>query len=96
MRGTEKQIAFAAKLIEKFDSEMDKIIAICPDEAKQEWISGKEKIRNIFDEAYAGDVIDALKGNNKEGISFYRSFYALAMVGGDDLSVRIKKEVWGK
>lgn len=96
MRGTEKQIAFAAKLVEKFDLEMDRIIDICPEETKHEWISGKDKIENIFDEAYAGDVIDALKSNNKEGISFYRCFYTRIMFSGDDLSMRIKKEVWGK
>ena len=43
MRGTEKQIVFAEKLIERFNHQMDELIRKCPEQYKNDWIARKEK-----------------------------------------------------
>lgn len=96
MKGTEKQIAFAERLIEKFDKEMNGLIAICPDQYKGMWVETKEKIDNIFSEAYAGDVIDLLKGNYKEGQEFYKTFHVTVRLSGANAAEKIKNEVFGR
>lgn len=96
MKGTEKQIAFAQKLIEKFDKEMNDLIDICPDQYKGEWIDRKEKLDVIFAEAYAGDVIDILKGNNETGQVYYTRFFTETKLNGDPLARKIMKEVYGR
>ena len=65
MRGTEKQIVFAEKLIERFNHQMDELIRKCPEQYKNDWIARKEKISMILQESYAGDVIHILNINEK-------------------------------
>lgn len=67
MRGTEKQIVFAEKLIERFNHQMDELIRKCPEQYKNDWIARKEKISMILQESYAGDVIHILNINEKPG-----------------------------
>lgn len=96
MKGTEKQIGYAQDMIKKFETEMDAVISICPDELKEQWIEGKAKIAAILKDGYAGDVIHLIKGIEKSGMNFYQAFYSRVMVNGDETARRIKKEVWGK
>ena len=96
MKGTEKQIAFAQKLIEKFDKEMNDLINICPEQYKGEWISRKEKLDVIFSEAYAGDVIDTLKGNNESGQDYYTRFFTTTKLCAAPFARKIMKEVYGR
>lgn len=96
MKGTKKQIAYAQSLVEKFDKEMSDLIDICPDQYKSDWISRKEKLDVIFSEAYAGDVIDALKGNYNSGKDYYMSFYVCVKSWAHPFAEKIMKEVYGK
>ena len=96
MKGTEKQIAFAQNLVEKFDKEMNDLIDICPEQFKNDWITRKEKIDVIFSEAYAGDVIDILKGNNETGKDYYTRFFTVTKLNGDALARKIMAEVYGR
>lgn len=96
MNGTEKQIKFAKSLVEKFDHEMNGLIDICPDANKPLWINTKEKLDSIFAEAYAGDVIDTLKGNYNSGKDYYMSFYVCVKGWAHPFARKIMKEVYGK
>lgn len=96
MKGTSKQIIFANKLVEKFDKEMNEIIDICPDQYKSDWISRKEKLDVIFSEAYAGDVIDILKGNNESGQDYYTRFFTSTKLCAAPFARKIMKEVYEK
>ena len=96
MKGTERQIEFAKKLVEKFDQEMNGLIDICPDPHKTLWINTKEKLDSIFAEAYAGDVIDTLKGNYNSGKDYYMSFYVCVKGWAHPFARKIMKEVYGK
>lgn len=97
MKGTEKQIKFAERLVEKFDNVMSDLIDQCPEQYKRTWVTTKEMIDKIFAEAYAGDVIDILKNNNEENAQkYYTTFYSRLMPNADKTSARIKKEVYGK
>ena len=95
MRGTEKQIDFAEKLIERFNHEMDGLIKECPEEYKTNWIVKKNKINTIFNESYAGDVIHILNINDKIGKAYYIAFYSRMLSNADAASIRIKEEVFG-
>lgn len=96
MKGTEKQIAYAQSLVEKFDKEMNDLIDICPDQYKSDWISRKEKLDVIFSEAYAGDVIDTLKGNSESGQDYYTRFFTSTKLCAAPFARKIMKEVYGK
>lgn len=96
MRGTERQINFAEKLINKFNNEMDGLINECPEEYKNDWIARKEKINMILQESYAGDVIHILNINEKTGKDYYIAFYSQLLPNADVASMRIKEEVFGR
>ena len=96
MKGTDKQIAFAESLRYNFNKEMDDLINICPDQFKDNWIKAKENYNVCFDEAYAGDVINLLKGNNEHGQKWYKSLIARINLNGDELCGKIRKEVLGR
>ena len=96
MKGTKKQIAYAHSLVEKFDKEMSDLIDICPDQYKSDWISRKEKLDVIFSEAYAGDVIDTLKGNSESGQDYYTRFFTSTKLCAAPFARKIMKEVYGK
>lgn len=96
IKGTEKQIDFAEKLIDRFNNEMDGLISECPEEYKSDWITRKEKISIILNESYAGDVIHILNINEKTGKDYYIAFYSRLLPNADITSMRIKKEVFGR
>lgn len=96
MKGTEKQINFAEKLMERFNNEMDGLIRECPEKYKSNWITTKEKINIILNESYAGDVIHILNINEKTGKDYYITFYSRLLTNADVASMRIKKEVFGR
>lgn len=95
MRGTEKQIVFAEKLIERFNHQMDELIRKCPEQYKNDWIARKEKISMILQESYAGDVIHILNINEKTGKDYYIAFYSRLLPNADVASMRIKEEIFG-
>lgn len=95
MKGTEKQIEIAEKLMERFNFEMDNLIKECPEEYKKDWINRKEKINVILNESYAGDVIHILNINGKSRKDYYIAFYSRLLPNADTASMRIKKEVFG-
>lgn len=96
MKGTDKQIAFAENLVNKFDTEMSGLIEICPDHLKAQWIELKSKLDGVFAEAYAGDVIDVLKGNNEAGQKYYTRFFYSVKLNAAPLARKIMKEAFGK
>lgn len=96
IKGTERQIDFAEKLINKFNNEMDELINECPEEYKSDWIVRKEKINIILSESYAGDVIHILSINDKTGKDYYITFYSRLLTNADVTSIRIKKEIFGR
>lgn len=96
IKGTERQIDFAEKLINKFNNEMDGLINECSEEYKNNWIARKEKIGNILQESYAGDVIHILNIKGKTGKDYYIAFYSRLLPNADVASMRIKKEVFGR
>lgn len=95
IKGTEKQIDFAEKLIDRFNNEMDDLINECPEQYKNDWIARKEKISMILQESYAGDVIHILNINEKSGKDYYIAFYSRLLPNADATSIRIKEEVFG-
>ena len=95
IKGTEKQIDFAKKLIDRFNNEMDRLINECPEEYKNDWIARKEKINMVLKESYAGDVIHILNINEKTGKDYYIAFYSRLLSNADVASMRIKEEVFG-
>lgn len=96
MRGTEKQIDFAERLMQRFNYQMDGLIKECPEEYKSDWIVRKEKINIILNESYAGDVIHILNINENTGKDYYITFYSRLLSNADITSMRIKKEVFGR
>lgn len=96
MKGTEKQINFAEKLMERFNNEMNELIRECPEEYKNDWIARKEEISMILQESYAGNVIHILSINDKTGKDYYITFYSRLLTNADVTSMRIKKEVFGR
>lgn len=96
MKGTEKQVAFAKSLIEKFDTEMNGLISVCPEQYKQNWINVKEKLDSIFAEAYAGDVIDVLKDNGESGQKYYTRFFNSVKLNAEPFARKIMEEVYGR
>ena len=96
MRGTEQQIDFAEKLIQRFNHEMNELIKECPKKYKCDWIKRKEKINMILEESYAGDVIHILNIKGKVGKDYYVAFYSRLLPNADITSLRIKKEVFGR
>lgn len=96
MRGTEKQVAFAKSLIEKFDTEINGLINECPEKYKGNWVNTKEKLDNIFAEAYAGDVIDVLKDNHENGQKYYTRFFNCTKMSAEPLAQKIMREVYGR
>ena len=96
MRGTEKQIVFAEKLIGRFNHQMDELIRKCPEQYKNDWIARKEKISMILQESHAGDVIHILNIKEKTEKDYYIAFYSRLLPNADVASMRIKKEVFGR
>lgn len=96
MNGTEKQVAFAKSLIEKFDTEMDELISICPEQYKKNWVGVKETLDSIFAEAYAGDVIGILEDNNENGQKYYIRFFNCTKLSAEPFAKKIMKEVYGR
>ena len=94
MKGTEKQIAFAKDLVKEFDEIMDSLIAECPEQYKAMWIGIKEKTDAIFSEAYAGDVIDILKGRNHEtNMKYFISFKTSVELSCEPTAKKIREAI---
>ena len=97
MKGTEKQIAFAERLVDSFDEVLDSLITECPDQYKAMWMGMKEKIDDIFSEAYAGDVIDILESLHEEDSKEYFSSFRISVKHSDTPAAkRISEEVFGR
>lgn len=95
MKGTEKQIAFAERLVNSFDEVLDSLITECPDQHKAMWIEMKKKIDDIFSEAYAGDVIDILESLHEEDSKKYFISFMISVRHADaSAAKRISKEVF--
>ncbi len=100
MKGTEKQIAFATKLIEKMNEQFDLIVSDCekamPEQTKT-WIKCKKGYNEIMDQSHAGCVIDLLKNINETSCQeYYKSLFTRLKYGTDVMCERIRKEVYDK
>lgn len=89
MRGTEKQITWATDLMNKMHKEFAACKEIAPIEAHQMF----DTIESILNESYAGDIIDLLSGNKKEGQEYFVSFRCALSVSGNAAAMKIKREV---
>ena len=102
MKGTEKQIAFANKLIDTMNAKFDELIIFFSDKDEKQMIAfrdGEEKYNEIFDNSYAGDVIELLKYNKYDScLDYYRDLCAALRIGvtTEPLCRKIMKEVYGK
>ena len=89
MKGTEKQIAYATKLLENMNVHFNSLIAACPDNKKSVWVNLLDGINAIAAESYAGDVIDALRIFDVDYAEYYRSFYYNVKSGRDSFSKNV-------
>lgn len=89
MKGTEKQIKWATELMEKMHEEFTVCKEIAPESIH--WIF--DKIEDILNESYAGDVIELLKSNKNSGQKYYVSFRTAVMVSANVAAMTIKKEL---
>lgn len=96
MKGTEKQITWAKELMEKMNKEFSIVLGMVPENQKAIFSDAFEKINAIMNDSYAGDIIYHLKDNRKSGFDYYKSLYASIKINADDVSMRIKKEVYHK
>lgn len=96
MRGTEKQKAFAKKLIAKMNEEFDGLLKICPEDFRGTFAGIKEGYNREMANAYAGDVISLLINNGKTGLAWYKTLYYRVELGCDALEMNIKRNVYGK
>ena len=55
-----------------------------------------DEILVLAKEAYAGDVIELLSGNNQESFKYYKRFFTDMKISGNALAMQIKKEVFNK
>lgn len=92
MRGTEKQIKWAEDLMGKLEKEF----ADCSQGAPAEISERFDGIKNILSESYAGDVIELLGQNDKNGQEYVKRMITSIMVGGNAAAMKIKKEVFKK
>lgn len=92
MRGTEKQINWAKDIMDKLEKEF----AVCSQGAPAEVLERFDGIKNILSESYAGDVIEILGHNYKNGQEYVREMITSIMIGGCATAMKIKKEVFKK
>lgn len=96
MKGTEKQIAWATELTEKMEREFAAYLQMVPENQKQKGKKVMDEILSLTKEAYAGDVIELLSGNNQESFKYYKRFFTDMKISGNALAMQIKKEVFNK
>lgn len=100
MTGTEKQIAFAKKLVEKMNEQFDAIITDCKNAHPEKvgaWEAVKSGYNRIMNESNAGCVIDTLKNINKTTYQeYYKELFLNVKYGTDKMCERIRKEVYAK
>lgn len=89
MKGTEKQIAYATKLLENMNVHFNNLIAACPDNKKSVWVNLLDGINAIAAESYAGDIIDNLKIWDSDYSEYYTSFYYNVKSGRDSFSKNV-------
>ena len=51
-----------------------------------------DEILVLAKEAYAGDVIELLSGNNQESFKYYKRFFTDMKISGNALAMQIKKK----
>lgn len=95
MRGSEKQIAWANDLIEKFNKEMGTCLGICPSEEKERFSEIVTGINALFENAYAGDVIDLLN-RRSEGYQYYREICVAARITAIKFHQDVYKVIYRK
>lgn len=96
MKGTEKQIAWATELTEKMEREFVAYLQMVPENQKEKGKKVMNEILVLAKEAYAGDVIELLSGNNQESFKYYKRFFTDMKISGNALAMQIKKEVFNK
>lgn len=98
MRGTEKQIKWAEELVERFNEEMESLIAMIPEKEKQDIIRNIVNHYNkLFSEAYAGDIIGEMKNlSNVHGLEYYKRLTTAFRLSGTELGHKITKEILKK
>ncbi len=100
MTGTEKQISFANKLIEKMNEQFDAIITDCKKACPKEvttWEKCKNGYNRIMNDSNAGCIIDLLKGNHAVNYQeYYKTLFLDVKYGTDGMCKKIKEEVYGK
>ena len=89
MKGAEKQIAYATKLLENMNVHFNNLIAACPDNKKSVWVNLLDGINAIAAESYAGDIIDNLKIWDSDYSEYYTSFYYNVKSGRDSFSKNV-------
>ena len=100
MQGTEKQMQWAEDLVRKFNQELDNIIAMIPEREKQDAVAElKVECNVLFENAYAGDIIDSMKYlDHLHGIDYYERVTAAFRLSGTRLGHQITDEIcqWTK
>lgn len=89
MKGTEKQIEFATKLMQKMNKEFTACKEIAPTNVHQMF----DKIEDILNESYAGDVIDLLINNKNEGQKYFTALRSSIAVSANPAAMKIKREM---
>lgn len=97
MKGTGKQIAWAESLIENLKKEVENGLKETADDTRKEAVKVTiEKMVDIMNEAYAGDVIDLLKDNHETGAKYFARLMATIRTLYSPMTEKIKVEVFGK
>lgn len=100
MQGTEKQMQWAEELVQKFNQELDCIIAMIPEQEKQGAVAGlKDTYNALFENAYAGDIIESMKYlDHFHGIDYYERVTIAFRLSGTRLGHQITEEIcqWTK
>lgn len=89
MRGSEKQIKWAMKLMEK----MHKEFTVCKEIAPKNVHFMFDKIEGILNESYAGDAIELLSSIKSEGQEYFDDFRREVRLSGCGAAVKIRKEL---
>lgn len=91
-----KREMYANELILKFNSEMDGLIMICPEQLKDQWIHLKDSILSHLDGLDALSIIDIFGGIKESGQEYYKKIYFRFRTSPNRICQNIMKNVYGK
>lgn len=91
-----KRKMYANYLLTKFNVEMDRLITICPDDLKGQWIELKKSILLQLDGARDCDIIDIFGGIQENGKEYYKKIYFRFRTVPNKICQNIMQNVYGK